>query len=44
VFIQELIVSLLHTLGSEQWLTRPEQHCQGSRWLLCVHWCGRAYP
>ncbi len=46
VFIQELIVSTIYTSRESLRHTNPclEQHCQGSRWLLCVHWCGRANP
>lgn len=45
VFIQELIVCIRHTLSSGCGLTRlAEQHCQGSRWFLRLHWCRRAYP
>ena len=40
VFIQELIVCLINTVSWRYVLTRiAEQHCQGPRWLLCVHWC-----
>ena len=44
VFIQELIVGgQIFQNHTRRKLTSIEQHCQGSWWLLCVHWCRRAY-
>jgi F-type H+-transporting ATPase subunit beta len=43
VFIQELIVRMAVNNTSRIGLTSyQEQHRQGSRWLLCLHWCRRA--
>jgi F0F1-type ATP synthase beta subunit len=41
VFIQELIVRFLTAVKILS-LIYVEQHRQGSRWLLCLHWCRRA--
>lgn len=43
VFIQELIVRFLYLFQTLIHTNRPEQHCQGPRWLLCVLRCRRAY-
>jgi F0F1-type ATP synthase beta subunit len=39
VFIQELIVRFSLVRVCLRILIIVEQHCQGSRWLLCLHWC-----
>jgi F-type H+-transporting ATPase subunit beta len=41
VFIQELIVC---ASGVLELADRPEQHRQGPRWFLRLHWCRRAHP
>ena len=44
VFIQELIVREFRWyLEGKNANVAIEQHRQGSRWFLRVHWCGRAY-
>lgn len=46
VFIQELIVCLhpIHVKVGKGLILVIEQHRKGTRWLLGLHWCGRAYP
>jgi F-type H+-transporting ATPase subunit beta len=39
VFIQELIVSTLEVVGGLSANSNPEQHRQGPRWFLRLHWC-----
>ena len=42
VFIQELIVRespAAMCIGTKVLTISLEQHCQGSRWLLCLYWC-----
>lgn len=39
VFIQELIVRTLDVVGRPSANNKPEQHRQGPRWFLRLHWC-----
>jgi len=39
VFIQELIVRDLFWRSKSRANGIAEQHCQGPRWFLCLHWC-----
>lgn len=44
VFIQELIVRQFEREIMASSNRVAEQHRQGPRWFLCLHWCRRAYP